>query len=233
MRMRRKTPVISSIALLTTSAALAASLIALSSVSSAASGITSFAGIVSDCSAAQDSSGFGSATLTNSVTVSHQTASLSVPCTIHLTNGAKLTIQSSTITTAKLIVADDSPGTSGSSFVIQSSTVTGYPNSGLLVQLQHASDSITVDKSTVSYPLSVYLLIQNTDGSGTLGAIEANHDTITSNATNTDGIHLVADGSGIFQSLTLQSNSSNDDHLALLYTPSCSEQNVTGAPSAC
>src|ERR1700752_4469354 len=196
--MRRRT-IISGGAVLMTSVAVPLSLIAFSSASSAATGITSFADVVSACSASQDSSGFGSATLTNSLTVSGQTASLNIPCTIHLTNGAKLTVQSSTITTAKLIVADDSPGTSGSSVAIQSSTLTGSQGAGLLVQLQHASDTIAVDKSTVSYPLSFYLLIHNTDGSGTAGAIEANHDTVTSNAATTDGIHLVADGTGNFQ----------------------------------
>jgi hypothetical protein len=230
--MRPSTTFLRTVALVATTAAVPLSVVTFGSTSTAASGITSFADISSACAASQDSSGFGSATLTRTVTLTNETDTLSVPCTLHLQDGAHLTIQNSTLTTRKLIVADDSPST-GSQLVIANSTVTGAPGSGLLVQLQHADDSINVEKSTLDYPLSVFLLVQNTDGSGPAGTINAAQDTITSSGPGTDGIHLVADGRANFSHLILHSANSQDEDLALLYAPQCTVESTSGAPGAC
>jgi hypothetical protein len=231
--MRPSTTFLQTVALVAVTAAVPLSVVTFGSTSTVASGITSFADISSACAASQDSSGFGSATLTRTVTLTNETDTLSVPCTLHLQDGAHLTIQNSTLTTRKLIVADDSPSTTGSQLVIANSTVTGAPGSGLLVQLQHADDSINVEKSTLDYPLSVFLLVQNTDRSGTTGTINAAQDTITSSGPSTDGIHLVADGSANFSHLILHSANSQDENLALLYAPQCTVESTSGAPGAC
>jgi len=215
------------------SLAVALALAVTSAAASARPRVATLAGIAAACAAKLDVSGFGSVTLATSLRVSGETATLRVPCTIHLTHGAALTIENSTLTTSKLIVSDDSPSTSGSRLVLRNTTLTGTRASGLLVQMQHAADVITVDGSTISYPLSVYLLIASTDDSGAGGMIEASHDAISSNGPHSEGIHLIADGTGRFSFLTLRTNAAQDDHLAVLYARQCSARSVTGAAIRC
>jgi hypothetical protein len=209
-------------------AALTASTAARGSVSTSP---TSFADIARQCSARTDVSGFGSAVVDRTVVSRRERVKISVPCTIHLTRGAALDIEGSRLKTNKLIIVDDHPAGSGSSVRIAGATITGTANAGLLVQLRHAGDSISVDGAMLSYPLSVYLLTLNTNRSGAATAISVKSTTIESSGGASSGIHLISDGHGTFQNDRFSTTA--DGGSAVMYAATCTQWNVTGAVPKC
>ena len=199
---------------------------------SAAGSRTSFADIARRCAAKTDGSGFGSVTIQKTVVSKHETVRLGVPCTIHLTHGATLDIEGSTLKTAKLIVADDDDAHVSSSVRIAGgTTMTGTASAGLLIQLRHAGDTIFVDHATITYPLSVFLETLNSDGSGTPGNITVTSTTITSSSSASEGIHLMAEGAGTFRRDTFRTPA--DDGSAVMYAATCTRSHVTGGVPKC
>lgn|GEM_PF-3228055 len=191
---------------------------------------TSLADIAQRCAASTDVSGFGSVTIDKTIVSESETVTIAVPCTLHLRNGATLDIERASLKTDKLIVADDAAGPSSSLEIVRSAVI-GAASAGLLVQLQHAGDSITVDHTSIDYPLSVFLTTQNADGSGSAGDISVTSTAISSTDPASEGIHLIAEGTGTFKSDSFKTPA--DDGSAVLYAASCVMSRVTGAVPKC
>jgi hypothetical protein len=199
--------------------------------SAPASAPTSFADIARQCAAATDSSGFGSVVVSQTIVSRRETVSVAVPCTIHLSQGATLDIEGSTITTNKLIVADDGSANVTSNVKMVGATLTGTTGAGLFVQLRHSGDLITLDHVTISYPLSVFFTSLLSDSSGTPGNISVTSSSLYSNDPASEGIHLIAEGSGTFKSDTFSTTA--DDGSAVMYASSCVLSKVTGGVPKC
>ena len=195
-----------------------------------------FSDVVRQCSNSVGSDGFGSATVDRDLAVLNQSDTLSTPCIIHLANGATITINNSQLKTAHVLVTDEGASGHGSVITIQHSTLIGAGQSGLLVRLVHASDRVTLEESTIDYPLSVWVLVMGlgsgSDADG--GYVEAIGSTFRSNDPGSQGIRLVAGpgaGVGNFVNDTFQTPYSFG--LALLLAGTCHEQRIQGAPRVC
>jgi hypothetical protein len=135
------------------------------------------------CTASVDSSGYGSAFVTQDLTLSHVTGEITVPCRIYLRNGAKLTITSLHLNTRSLAVTDGpvvplmgsgagnswspavpaSPEASAtpslvqleSSLSIEHSSLTGVGNAGLVVMLGSKYAIFRAQDAYVDYSMGV------------------------------------------------------------------------------
>jgi len=174
--------------------------------------------------------------VTQDLSIANDSGEITVNCTIHLHNTAKLTIANSQLKTRNLIVSDDMPDAQGSNFKITGSTLTGVGTVALVVDLRHHPDTIAVRQSTIDYGLGVWMSAGGM-GSGNNaggGTVDVTDSTVRSTDSSSRGIRIVAStggGVGNFVNDTFQTPSSNG--LAILYAGSCHEERVTGAPGAC
>jgi hypothetical protein len=204
--------------------------ITLYTMHSASAEVNSGYDLAKACNTAPVTDGLGQVTLSTSLTIQNVSLTITTPCEIHLTNGASLIIHNSQLTTDKLVVLDDSSQPVSSPISIEHSTLHSS-NGGLFIRLQHGGDNISVQHSTIDYPLSVSLATSDTDGTNQDGSIDVEATTIRSNDPASEGILLVSTGTGNFVNDIFSTTA--DDHYAILSAHSCHIANDSGTLPQC
>lgn len=217
--------------------------ITLRTVHPASAKVSSKYDIAKACDTATVTDGLGQVTLSQSLTIQNVSVTITAPCEIHLTNGASLNIHSSQLVTNNLVILDDSSQSVPSPISIENANLQSS-NGGLFIKLQH-DGNISVQHSTIDYPLSVSLMtgdaddtnqndslaINTTKGTSQDGSLDVESSTIRSNGPSSEGIVLVSTGSGQFVGDSF--STSADEHLAILSAHYCHMANNSGTLPAC
>jgi hypothetical protein len=213
-------------------------------------GDAAFKEVAKRCTASADSSGYGSAFVTQDLTLSHVTDEITVPCRVYLRNGAKLTITSSHLNTRSLEVTDGpvAPQMGSlvqleSSLTIEHSSLTGVSNAGLVVMLGRKHALFRVQDAFVDYSMGIRVTVGAPLAAGLCdrcrlpaeqggGSIDVRDSTIRSVGSGTQGI---------FFSTTYGPATFVDDHLEdgsarggpRLVSFPCHAQGVAGVGADC
>jgi hypothetical protein len=185
--------------------------------------------LAAKCAAAPVSAGFHQVRLTRPLLIQYAFVTITVPCEIHMSGRARLTIYRSVIRSGSLVVVDDAPGGPSPVTVIGSSL--SSTDGGLLVRLQHSGDNILIIGSRISYPLSVWFATQDEDRTGHNGMINVVSSIVISKGSSSEGIMLMSAGRGNFFHNFFKT--SQQPGLALLFAHECHMKGNIGAVPRC
>lgn len=183
--------------------------------------------IVRACKTAPVKDGFGQVTLSSSLTIQNASLAIPVPCEIQLTKGANLNIDGSQLVTDQLVILDDPSQSEPSQLSIENSKLSSATG-GLFIRFEDGG-SISVDHSTIDYPLSVSLAISDVIDQD--GILDIEGSTIRSNGPSSEGIILVSTDTGRFAGNKFSTTANS--HFAILSARNCQMTNNTGALPKC
>lgn len=187
------------------------------------------------CASSVDKTGFGQVSVTQNLNILNETGALNNNCTLHISNGATITIANSQLSTNHLIILDDTAGSEGVHLQISNSTMGGV-DSGFYLHFQHFADTVSFQSATINYPRSVTVFIYG-EGNGSDeggGRITLQNTTVNSTDAASEGIRIAASemgGVALFQNDKF--NSPGLSGQALLFAGTCTTQLVKGAPASC
>ena len=134
--------------------------------------------ISSRCVESRDASGYGAVAITGDLTLEGVSGSVPTPCRLYLRIGVHLTIRNAHLHTESLFISNGPvlhPTGSGGSYTdawpkqtsvgttvtISGSSLTGGDGSQVQVGLREKSDRLSVDASTIAYPMLVEAAVGN------------------------------------------------------------------------
>lgn len=194
--------------------------------------------LASRCAQSVGEDGFGEVSIEGRLIVSNETGEILVPCRVRLERGGHLQLNNVKLRSKHLVISDYEPN--GKTRVrFNNSDLIASGKFGFLLQLSDAEDSVAVHRSTLNYPLSVWVRIsgqaQNSPGGG---RIEVKNSTArAADPESEDGIQFVAGeigGKAEFNKLTLDTGKPEGEYQnALLFAGDCKTKQVEGFPNRC
>jgi hypothetical protein len=214
--------------------------------------------ISSRCAGSRDASGYGAVAITGDLTLEGVSGSIPTPCRLYLHNGVHLTIRNAQLHTASLFISNGPvlhPTGSGGSYTdawpaqtsvgttvtIYGSSLTGGDSSSQFqIGLMEKSDRLSVDASSIDYPMLVQAAVGNDavvfpDRAQGGGVIEMRDSTIRAMDGNGYGIQIGASqvgGTATFTNVHFETGSRMYVP-AFLHAGSCHADDVPGITSDC
>lgn len=170
--------------------------------------------------------GFGTASLSGTLSLKGQTGQLTVDCRLQLLPGAKLIFSDTKINTKKLVITDGIDATRPSQIIIDHSQLSG---AGLQIRLRATGSVFKLERSQLDFGLSIGISIGEGD-KDSLASLIVNSNNLQSTGTSSEGIVLVSTGSGVFTSNQFRLKAGD---LALVMAQQCKSQHNTGPITAC
>lgn len=124
---------------------------------------------------------------------SNATASIGVPCVIHLVDGADVTLNRVNLTTGVLNLHDRGTGPGENVVSIERSNITARAGAGILIELNDPDDKLRMEISQISAPAGIAIRVagqRGEDNSG--GSIQLTTSVLTSEGAGTSGIQVLA-----------------------------------------
>lgn len=180
--------------------------------------------LATSCQQNLNAQGVGKVTLTSDLTARGTTATIPVPCEIVL-DGGNLSLTDVTLNTDHILIrnTETSPTTR---VELVGSTLQGDADSGFLMDLYGANDSVLMRRTTVAYPLSVWMRTHNQTPGGKANVVITS-STLRATAPQTEGV-MVVSGDGRFSNVVMEGPGEN-----LLFADKCSARGVTGGSVSC
>jgi hypothetical protein len=156
------------------------------------------AAVAQECARTATAGKPGVVEIASRLTDANAKVTITVPCIVHLVNGASVSLANVTLTTKALNIHDRATGVAPSVVDIAGSTITAVGNdAGVLVELDDAADRINIARTTVTAPAG--FLARAADLRGEVssgGSVTMASSTVTANGPSTGGIQVLASEQG-------------------------------------